>query len=355
MQDAEPVLGGPSRTRRRRDTASWPEAVVEGARAPCPGGRGSSRAPRCPASRSMWRRSATRSSGVRCLLGSSGASGAPAGPAVCVAIVLVVLASGTRAGSPHPPLASARGRGLRRGADLSLLARGYPKARSRDPLRTSLPAGWPSLRSAAVARAPEVAAAGRDAVAGLRRCPRRRHRAARRAADRRRRAPEPVGASCSPASPTCSSSRCWRPLAGLWWRRRRPSLPRLVADDRAGTVLLGALTVLLVVLGARPPARRWRARATTPLRSRWPSAAWVASAGRRAVPAGDVGRRRPPGSTGRASTAPASRDPRPAARCACSSPPTSRRRPSSATPTSARRVVAGRTTPAARSAERGPS
>jgi hypothetical protein len=40
------------------------------------------------------------------------------------------------------------------------------------------------------------------------------------------------------------------PLAGLWLRRRRPGLPRLIADDRAGTVLLAVVALLLAGLGA---------------------------------------------------------------------------------------------------------
>jgi len=39
------------------------------------------------------------------------------------------------------------------------------------------------------------------------------------------------------------------PLAGRWWRRRRPALPRVVADDRAGTALLAAMAALVAVLG----------------------------------------------------------------------------------------------------------
>ena len=39
------------------------------------------------------------------------------------------------------------------------------------------------------------------------------------------------------------------PLAGIWLRRRRPGLPRVVADDQAATVLLGVLVVLVVALG----------------------------------------------------------------------------------------------------------
>jgi hypothetical protein len=39
------------------------------------------------------------------------------------------------------------------------------------------------------------------------------------------------------------------PLAGIWLRRRRPGLPRVVADDQAATVLLVALVALVAVLG----------------------------------------------------------------------------------------------------------
>ncbi len=45
------------------------------------------------------------------------------------------------------------------------------------------------------------------------------------------------------------------PLAGRWVRRRRPSLPKVVADDRAGTVLLGVTAVALLAIGlAHRPA-----------------------------------------------------------------------------------------------------
>jgi hypothetical protein len=45
------------------------------------------------------------------------------------------------------------------------------------------------------------------------------------------------------------------PLAGAWLRRRRRTMPKVVADDRAGTVLLVALAGVLVVLGlAHRPA-----------------------------------------------------------------------------------------------------
>lgn len=39
------------------------------------------------------------------------------------------------------------------------------------------------------------------------------------------------------------------PLGGLVLRRRHPALPRLIADDRAGTVLLGGMAVALAALG----------------------------------------------------------------------------------------------------------
>ncbi len=39
------------------------------------------------------------------------------------------------------------------------------------------------------------------------------------------------------------------PLAGIWLRRRRPGLPRVVADDQAATVLLVALVALVALLG----------------------------------------------------------------------------------------------------------
>ena len=186
-----------------------------------------------------------------------------------------------------------------------------------------------------MARAPEVAAAGRDAVAGLRRAPSSSTpRCSSRCRSPARRAPTRSAPSCWPASRTSWSSPSSAPLAGLWWRRRRPSLPRLVADDRAGTVLLGALTVLLAVLGlAHRPAM---GEARDDFRAQSAAVrAWVAH-------------RAPEpyrGNIGRADTLEAGTGPLPhvrpggagrAARCACSSSPTSRRRPSSATPTSAR-------------------
>ncbi|MEA2268989.1 MAG: hypothetical protein QOC64_1599 [Solirubrobacteraceae bacterium] len=59
------------------------------------------------------------------------------------------------------------------------------------------------------------------------------------------------------------------PLAGRWVRARRPVLPKVVADDRAGTALLGAVAVALLAIGLahRPAvqaeAREFEAQATT--------------------------------------------------------------------------------------------
>src|SRR3954465_6891163 len=39
------------------------------------------------------------------------------------------------------------------------------------------------------------------------------------------------------------------PLAGRWLRRRRPGLPKVVADDRAGTALVAALSAGLLAAG----------------------------------------------------------------------------------------------------------
>jgi hypothetical protein len=39
------------------------------------------------------------------------------------------------------------------------------------------------------------------------------------------------------------------PLAGRWLRRRRPGTPKLVADNQAGTAILGAVAVLLAIGG----------------------------------------------------------------------------------------------------------
>src|SRR3954447_1737564 len=47
------------------------------------------------------------------------------------------------------------------------------------------------------------------------------------------------------------------PLAGRWLRRRRPELPKVVADDRAGTAMVGAVCLGLLAAGlAHRPALR---------------------------------------------------------------------------------------------------
>ena len=43
------------------------------------------------------------------------------------------------------------------------------------------------------------------------------------------------------------------PLAGRRLRRRRPDLPRLIADNYAGTALLCAIAAAIVALGLAPP------------------------------------------------------------------------------------------------------
>src|SRR5262249_41282625 len=47
------------------------------------------------------------------------------------------------------------------------------------------------------------------------------------------------------------------PLAGWWLRSRRPSMPRVVAADKAGTVLLAVVALAILVLGLvhRPAVR----------------------------------------------------------------------------------------------------
>lgn len=52
------------------------------------------------------------------------------------------------------------------------------------------------------------------------------------------------------------------PLAGRFVRARRPELPKVVADDRAGTALIALVTVALLAVGvAHHPAVQERARA----------------------------------------------------------------------------------------------
>jgi len=51
------------------------------------------------------------------------------------------------------------------------------------------------------------------------------------------------------------------PIAGRLLRRRRPGLPRVIADDRAGTALVGAITLALLAIGlAHRPALRAEGR-----------------------------------------------------------------------------------------------
>ena len=92
---------------------------------------------------------------------------------------------------------------------------------------------------------------------------RRRRRAAPRAADRRRRRAGRVRRrSCSRASPTSSWSRSARRWPAACVRRRRPELPQVVADDRAGTALLGPSPSASLAVGlVHRPAVEARARA----------------------------------------------------------------------------------------------
>jgi hypothetical protein len=59
------------------------------------------------------------------------------------------------------------------------------------------------------------------------------------------------------------------PLAGRWLRHRRPALPKVIADDRAGTALVGAVSAALLAVGLahRPEvqaeAREFRVQAAT--------------------------------------------------------------------------------------------
>lgn len=52
------------------------------------------------------------------------------------------------------------------------------------------------------------------------------------------------------------------PLAGRFVRRRRPGLPKVIADDRAGTALIGLVAVVLLAVGlVHRPVVEARARA----------------------------------------------------------------------------------------------
>jgi hypothetical protein len=75
-------------------------------------------------------------------------------------------------------------------------------------------------------------------------------------------APEPFGAVLLAFFFNLVAVAIGAPLAGRWLRRRRPALPRVVADDRAGTVLLGLLCGGLAILGlAHRPAMQAGERA----------------------------------------------------------------------------------------------
>ena len=69
--------------------------------------------------------------------------------------------------------------------------------------------------------------------------------------------PEPFGALLLSFFFNLLAVAVGAPLAGGWLRRHRGALPKVVADDRAGTIVLGALCLGLVVLGlAHRPAMR---------------------------------------------------------------------------------------------------
>ena len=51
------------------------------------------------------------------------------------------------------------------------------------------------------------------------------------------------------------------PLGGRFWRRRRPALPKVVAEDRAGTAVIAAVALALAAVGlAHHPAVQARQR-----------------------------------------------------------------------------------------------
>jgi hypothetical protein len=76
------------------------------------------------------------------------------------------------------------------------------------------------------------------------------------------RAPEPFGAVLLSFFFNLVAVAIGAPLVGRWLRRRRGGLPKVVADDRAGTVVLAGLCAALTVLGlAHRPALRAGERA----------------------------------------------------------------------------------------------
>ncbi|HEX2103223.1 MAG TPA: hypothetical protein VHF51_06195 [Solirubrobacteraceae bacterium] len=75
-------------------------------------------------------------------------------------------------------------------------------------------------------------------------------------------APEPFGAVLLSFFFNLVAVAIGAPLAGRLLRRRRAALPKVVADDRAGTALLGAVCLGLAILGvAHRPAMRAGERA----------------------------------------------------------------------------------------------
>src|SRR3954464_9192752 len=76
------------------------------------------------------------------------------------------------------------------------------------------------------------------------------------------RAPEPFGAVLLSFFFNLVAVAIGAPLAGRLLRRRRAGLPQVVADDRAGTAVLGVLSAALAVAGlAHRPAMRAGERA----------------------------------------------------------------------------------------------
>src|SRR5215210_4303405 len=215
-----------------------------------------------PRMRSMWRRSATRSSSVRC-----SEPAAPAGPsavpgaAVFVAMWLFLVVWGRRRGSPPSARCPAPApRDLRDCARISLLVlepsrraaarhsdgrlpstpmasggrdEGEPLWRSRLRWRLRGAMLWPAFGPAVVLDAVllhvlPIAGEGR---------------------------PGPVAALLLSTFFNLVVVAVLAPLAGRRLRARRPGTPKVVADDQAGTVLLGALAVSLLALGlAHRPA-----------------------------------------------------------------------------------------------------